>query len=244
MSSFVHRGPVALAPAGGPAAWFDALAMGVWPWVARALGLTYRVGRSPELLADARAVHRAVSGPLGLLPPADVAWVGQRYDDATTWIVAYRGGRPVGVMGLLDVGIASIALDVERRELPRELDPARTREITRLAILPEARGGIQAVMVGLLREMLAWSKAQGVERLLVGSSASLYEVYRRYNPTVRRIDPPPAPPEDPAVTRYFEALRACVAGRGMLYVFDVDGASPWSVFSRFLTRRLRQQEGA
>jgi hypothetical protein len=220
---------------------FDGAAMGVFPWVARAFGYTYRVGRTLDLQHDGRSVIQAVWGAKGLLPPTDLASFGARYDAGMTWIVAYKRGKAVGSMGLLDMRVASVALDYGRRLRPPGLDLATTREICRLAILPKHRGGAQLVMVGLLREMLAWSVRNGIVRLFSGSTEQLFNVYRRFNPTARIIDPPRDLSEDPTRERYYEKLRG-YGGDGVLYTFDVDGASPWSVFSRFLTRNLKRQE--
>lgn len=136
---------------------FDRAAMGFYPFVARAFGYTFRVGTGQELLQDGRRVLRAVWSEKVALPPPEVASYGERYDRATTWIVAYHRRQPVGVMGLLDMRIASMSLDYKGRLVPPDLDLSTTREIGRLGILREHRGGAQLVMVGLLREMLAWA---------------------------------------------------------------------------------------
>lgn len=218
---------------------FDALAMKTFPWVAGLAGYRFRVGTDQQLRDDGRAVARAAWAAQGVTPSVDATHVGARYDEATTWIVAYHRGVPVGVMGLLDMRHGSIALDLSRRDPPPELDLATTREICRLAILPGHRRRGKLVMVGLLREMLAWSVDNRVERLFSGSTEALFRIYRRYNPTARLLDPPPSTsPEDPEKARYFSSYRAW-GGMGVLYTFDVAGASPWDVFSRFLRRRLR-----
>lgn len=173
----------------------------------------------------------------GIAPPDDVAHIGARYDEACTWIVAYHRGRPVGVMGMLDMRVASISLDYSRRSAPPDLDLATTRELGRLGIVPDHRGGAQTVMVGLLREMLEWSVENGVERLFAGSTEQLDRVYRRFNPTAALVDPPAAPAEHPDKTRYFEAMRV-YGGAGVLYTFEVAGASPWGVFSRYLAAQF------
>ena len=219
---------------------FDATAMGAYPVLARGLGYEFRVGASDELRCDARAVVKAAWAAKGIAPPAEVAHVAERYDAASTWIVAYHRGSPVGAMGMLDMRIASIALDYSRRVAPPDLDLATTRELGRLAIVPQHRGGARTVMVGLLREMLHWSKSNGIERLFAGSTEALYRVYRGFNPTARLVDPPPAGAEPADKARYFEAMRA-YGGAGALYTFEVAGASPWGVFSRFLTGELRSK---
>lgn len=214
---------------------FDHMAMTIYPVVARAFGYTFRVGTESNLKQDGRSVLRAVWSEKVPLPPPEVASYGDRYDRATTWIVAYHHHRPVGVMGLLDMRIASMSLDYEGRLAPTSLDLTTTREIGRLAILREHRGGAQLVMVGLLREMLAWAKSSGIVRLFSGSTAKLYRVYRRFNATARLLKPlPPIDPEqNPTKDRFFANLRA-YGGDTLLFTFDVAGASPWSVFSRFL----------
>ena len=218
---------------------FDGLAMGVYPSVARIFGYSFCVGSSEALRHDAHLVLAGVWGDKGVRPPADLAWVGERYDRAATWIVAYHGRgqarRPVGVMGLLDMRVASIGLDCSKRRCPDGMDLERTREIGRLAILKEHRGGIQTVMVGLLREMLHWSRQNGIELLFSASVPRLFEVYRRFNPTAKLLDCEPVADEDPVMSRYFAPVRE-YGGLGVLYTFEVRGASPWSVFSTYLMR--------
>src|SRR5688572_22924457 len=97
---------------------FDTTAMTSYPLIARLLGYTFQVGRSDALRQDARAVLREVWSKLGVSPPATLAQIGERYERASTWIVAYHQGRPVGAKALLDVRVASIALDVMQRRLP------------------------------------------------------------------------------------------------------------------------------
>jgi hypothetical protein len=222
------------------------MAMATYPWVARASGYTFRTGTSVDLRDDGRAVLAAVWGEKGLLPPKNVASYAERYDGATTWIVAYHRNRPVGVMGLLDMRVASITLDLERRLAPRALDLATTREIGRLAIVKGHRGGAQTVMIGLLREMLAWSKANRIERLFAGSVGRLYEVFSRFNPSARLIDAPPDPgAEDPVRFEYFAKIRAYGKTSGsVMYTFDVAGASPWRVVSEFLARSAGRRGSA
>lgn len=216
---------------------FDRAAMGLMPLVARAFGYTFRVGADEALARDARGVLRAVWSAKGVHPPADVAWYGERYDAATTWIVAYHGGHAIAVMGLLDMRIASMALDYGNRLAPSGLALDTTREIGRLAILPEHRGGARVVMVGLLIEMLAWSLAHGIETLFAGSVPSLYRVYQRYNPTARLVYTPLAPSEPLVKARYFAPLRA-YGGKDVVYTFSVAGATPSSVLTRCLAALL------
>lgn len=217
---------------------FDEAAMGSYPHIARLLGYTFRVGYSEELLRDARTVLQEVWSAAGITFPQELAWVGEQYDKASVWIVAYHRGKPVGVKGLIDTRRASLALDVMQRQMLPELEGRRVREIARLAILPSHRGGQQTIMVGLLREMLHFCKKEGAEYLLAGSDRRLFRVYQRYNPTACEIHPPHNPKLHPDVVRYFESVRTH-SPDPVLYTFRVDGASPWSVFQRFLTRRLR-----
>jgi hypothetical protein len=217
---------------------FDTAAMGIYPLVARLAGYHFRIGTDQDLRRDGRAVLREVWESKGVHAPADLAWIGERYDDATTWIIAYQGATPVGVLGLMDLRLASMALDYGAQQVPAELDLATTRELSRLAVLPRHRGGAQTVMVGLLREMLAWSRANGIERLFAGSTPVLYRVYRRFNPSARLIEARPVAEESPEQQRYFAALRA-YGGKGVLYTFTTAGAMPWEIFSRFLAGFLR-----
>jgi hypothetical protein len=222
------------------ARFFDGLAMSMYPSVARLFGYTFQVGSTTELRADAKRVLQSVWAPLGVKIPEDVAWVGERYVEAATWIVAYHRGQPVGVMGLYDSRVASPNLEYGRCQAPSGLDLARTREIARLAIQREHRGGAQLVMVGLLREMLRLSLEGGTELLLTSATGPLFRVYRRFNPTARKVDAPAlAQPEPPEFARYFESPRA-VTGAQVLFTFEVAGARPWDVFSRFLRGTLRR----
>ncbi len=219
---------------------FDATAMYVYPRLARLAGYRFEVGTTRRLAAAARDVLRAAWQARGVSLPVDDAGFGAKYDAATTWIVAFHGDRPVGVMGLMDVRVACHTLDLMNRRLPEHLDAATTREIARLAILPGHRGGARWVMVGLLREMLAWSHAQGVVTLLASSTPQLFRVYERYNPSARLVDPPlRAEAESPESRAYFAPLRAVGARESAIYTFEVAGASPWSVFARFLEGLLR-----
>lgn len=223
---------------------FDDLAMASFPWLARAWGLRFETGTAPRLADEGRAVLREVWSRVGVVVPPEAAAYGARYDDATVWIIARHRGRPVGVMGLVDVSRASIALELGRRVLPSDLDPARTREIARLAILPAWRGGAQIVMVGLLREMLRWSLDHGVVHLIGGAAPALFGVYARFNPTARLLDAPADPEPEPAErAAYFAPIRAVEKGRGVLFSFLVRGALPWDVFSRFL-RSLAPSQAA
>ena len=236
---------VALAPRGKPlaVALFDGAAMGVYPSLARLFGYRFRVGNTPALAADAARVIAAAWGKSGIAPPPpDVADYGDRYAQAVdTWIVAYHRGEPVGSMALLDMRRASLSLELGNKRVPAQLDLDVTREIARLAIVPAHRGGSQMVMVGLLREMLAWSVENGVVTLFSGSRPPLFRVYERFNPTARLVVPDDNhASEEPRRARYFAALRAAGGASGVHFTFEVAGASPWNVFSRFLTGRLRR----
>ena len=212
---------------------FDAVALAAVPWIVRLLGYTFRVGTEANLRADARKVLAAVWKAKGVSPDPEVAWYAERYDRATTWIVAYNKGRPVGVMGLLDMRVASIALDYGQHKAPPGLALDVTREIGRLAILPEHRGGAKAVMVGLLCQMLAWSQKNGIVHLFSGSTPALFRIYQRYNATARLVTAPHDPVPDLVRDRYFAPLRA-YGGEGVIYTFQVAGATPFRVFSRTL----------
>ncbi len=218
---------------------FDTVAMQIYPFVTGALGYRFRIGTGRELERDADTVLATVWGGKGLAPPPDAAEFSDRYNRAASvWIVAYHRGEPVGVTALLDMSIASLALDFSRKRLPPELDLSKTREIARLAIVPGHRGGAQTVMAGLCREMIVWSKANGIDLLFAGSKAELFQVFERFNPTARLIDPPDDPtPEEPLRARYFERIRA-YGGRGVHFTFEVAGGSSWNVFSRLLTGRI------
>jgi hypothetical protein len=216
----------------------DAAALALYPLLLRVFGYTLRVGQSTELAHDGHAVLRAVWAEKGVAPPSDVAWIADRYDRATTWILCYHRGRPVGVMGLLDMRIASVALDYSGRLVPPGLPLDATREIGRLGILREHRGRAQMVMIGLVLRMFSLALTLGLTHLFSGSTPALFRMYQRFNPTARLVDPPHASSEDPDKTRYFAPLRA-YGGEGVLYTFEVAGGSPSSVVRRYLSTRLR-----
>jgi hypothetical protein len=221
---------------------FDRMAMATFPLVARQLGYTFRTGRDAALEADAKAVFTAVYAPEGGLPPAELVAFGQRYDDAATWIVAYYRGKPIGVKALLDVRVASVALDVTETQLPPHWNAEQVREISRLAILRSHRGGRGVVMVGLLREMLHAARSEAVTTLLAGADRKLFHVYARYNPTARIVHFPLVAPK-PLARAYFHHARSH-SPDPVLFAFDVAGASPWAIFQRFLTGQLRRKAPA
>ena len=213
--------------------------LAAYPKIASALGYTFRVGTEAALADDARSVLSTVWSLKGVSIPPGAAVYGERYERATTWIIAYHGGRPVGTMGLLDMRIASVALDYGQNQAPPWLPLDVTREIARLAILPEHRGGPGLVMLGLLREMLVLTERLGIVHLFAGSTAALYHVYRRYNATARLVTAPHDPVPNPARDLYFAPLRA-YGGEGVLYMFEVAGAMPFPVFFRKLTGRTKR----
>jgi hypothetical protein len=221
---------------------FDAFAMSAYPHVARGFGYTFRVGDASQLGYDAKRVLHDVWAPLGIDIPDEVAWVGERFMNTATWIVAYHRARPVGVMGLFDPREASPNMMYNRVCVPPNLDLSRTREIARLAILREHRGGAQLVMVGLLREMLRIALEANIRWLLTSSTEALLRVYRRFNPTARIVETVPVEFELPEVTRYFASPRA-VTGPQVLFTFEVEGARPWEVFSRFLRHTVGLRSG-
>jgi hypothetical protein len=220
---------------------FDRAALAAYPWIARVFGYTFRIGTGVAIEDDARGVLSTVWRAKGVSPAPEVAWYADKYDRATTWIVAYHGGRPVGVMGLLDMRIASMALDYGGQKAPSELPLDLTREIGRLGILPKYRGGARMVMIGLLREMLVWAQANGVVHLFSGSTLALYRVYRRYNATARLVAAPADPVPNPARDQYFAPLRA-YGGEGVVYTFQVAGATPFPVFTRTLAGLLKKED--
>lgn len=217
---------------------FDATAMGLIPVVTSLLGYRFRVGTDARLRQDAHAVLAGVWAEEGAQAPAALAWVGERYEPAVqAWIVAYHRGRPVGVMAMCDPRVASLGLDCWQRRPPTGADLTHTREIARLGILAPYRGRGQTVMIGLLREMLAWSQRHGVQELLVASAAGLVASYRRFNPTARLLDWPQVEDEDPVLTAYFAPVRQW-GRRGAVYTFQVSGASPWATASTWVRGRL------
>jgi hypothetical protein len=220
---------------------FNRAALAVLPWIARPLGYTFRIDTGAEIAAEARSVLAAVWKAQGVSIDPEAASYGERYDRATTWIVAYHRGKPVGVMGLLDMRIASVALDYGGLAAPPDLPLDVTREIGRLAILREHRGGAHVVMLGLLFAMLRWSQENGIEHLFSGSTAKLFRIYRRYNATARLVAAPPDPAPNPARDRYFAPLRA-YGGEGVVYTFSVQGATPFAVLCRTLAG-VKEDEG-
>jgi hypothetical protein len=212
-------------------------------------GYRFRTGTDPALVRDAKAVHHESWRDKKVSPPDDANAWGARYDNATwSWIVAYRRGRPVGTVALLDMRRASIALDYERRDPPLGLDLAVTRELARLAIVPTVRGRHgQVVMIGLLFMMRRHCLRGGVTGLFAGSTPALFQVYRRFNPSARLVQAHLRPTEDPIQTRYFEPLRR-YGGKGCLYTFDIAAGSPPLLFARMVrdlvvAQRRRRSRG-
>jgi hypothetical protein len=148
--------------------------------------------------------------------------------------VAYHRGRAVGVLGVVDMRIASMALDYGCRIAPLSLRLDRTREMGRLAILPEHRGGAQLVMVGLLHRAYLYLQALGIVLCFSGSIPALYEAYRRFAPTLRLVRTAVAPSEDPVRTRFFAPLRA-YGGEDVVYTVPVAELSPFSVILRCIS---------
>src|SRR4051812_31543028 len=72
----------------------DGAAFVVLPRLAKLFGYTFEVGQTPALRRDAALVVTSELDAAGLIPSPDIAWFGQRYDDATTWVVAYARGLP------------------------------------------------------------------------------------------------------------------------------------------------------
>jgi hypothetical protein len=175
----------------------------------------------------------------GVTQDPEMAWYAERYNRATTWIVCYHRGRPAGVMGLLDMRIASSSLDYGGQLPPADLPLDVTREIGRLGILPEHRGGAHLVMVGLLFQMLEWARAHGMVYLFSGSTPALFRVYQRYNETARLVTAPPDPTPNPARDRYCAPLRA-YGREGVVYTFEVAGSTPFAVLQRALAGGLQR----
>jgi GNAT superfamily N-acetyltransferase len=217
----------------------DPLALAAYPVLAGALGYRFETGSSERLHRHGRAVLAEVWASEGLAPPPpEHKAISERYDAATTWIVAYAGGKPVGVLGLVDLRVVSVALDLFQRLPPPELALDKTIELARLAVLPAHRGRADTVLVGLLREMLVFCKQRGLETVFASAARPMYQFYRRFNPTARLIDPPPKPSEPEELTRYYQALREFDAGQGVLFVMDVGDCSAWPVFRQFVKRRF------
>ncbi len=167
--------------------WWGRLAMallrpGLW-----AIGYTFRSGRGREFERDAAAVLDAswTSTP----EPAEVH---RMYLQTATWVLAYRRGQPVGCMGLYDVREISFTLNYLGARWPQGLQPARYRDLARLAIVPSARGGASVVMLGLLHEMVARCRSEGATHILAISVPSLFGVFARFNPSARPIELEPS----------------------------------------------------
>lgn len=232
--------PPAAAPAARPVfeEIFDRAAIGAYTAIARAFGYQIRIGLDDTLERDANRVNAEVWNEKGVKPPADLASFGERYNRAVSvWFVVYSGTRPVGAMALLDMRVASVALDYERCAAPPSLDLERTREIGRLAILPEHRGRGQIVLAGLCLEMYLWCRDNGIHMLFSGATPKLFRMYQRFNASARLITAPRLPVEDPTKARYFEAIRR-YGGEGCIFTFEVAGGAPWEVVARMLATRL------
>ena len=138
-------------------------------------------------------------------------------------------------MALYDVREVSFTLDHIRREAPKDMDPATYRDLGRLAIVREERGGTNKVMIGLLREMHVWCQKNEVTHLLSASSVGLFRVFRRYNRSARLVSLPRRPVSD-AVRAYHSPITARV-GELLPYTFDLRAFDALDVMVRTLTGR-------
>ena len=215
--------------------WWGRLAMALFPPAVKLLGYTFRVGHGPAFTADARRVLEAVWSA-----PAEDSAAHRRYLESPTWLLGYRHGEPIACMGLYDVREFSFSLNHLRAAPPRGMDPATYRDLSRLAIVPAARGGAQLVMIGLLREMTLWCQTRGVTHILSISVPSLFPVFERYNPSARQITlEPAAAPLPPGLGDYHDRIAARV-GPVISYTFDMSGFDALGVMLRAFLRPLRR----
>lgn len=220
-------------PSGQP--WWARAAMALFPAAVRPLGYTFRAGHGPVFASDAR---RVLEGVWSAQP--DGCDLHQRYLDAPTWLLTYRHGEPIACMGLYDVRELSFSLNHLHAAAPADMDPATYRDLSRLAIVPSARGGAQLVMIGLLREMALWCKDHGVTHILSISVPSLFPVFERYNPSATRITLPPALGPVPDEVRAYHDPIAARVGPVISYTFDLHGFDALDVMVRAFTRPLRR----
>lgn len=212
------------------------LALFLFPLIARFFGYTFKTGTQTALVTDALRVLQTVHATKGGLPPKDLQHLRIRYDQASTWIVAYQQKRPVGVIALLDIRTASIALDLAERTLPEDWNEEKTREIGRLAIVLSHRGR-PLVMAGIIREVLKQVQRLKIDTLLAHADYNLYRIYAGYTPSIRVLDLPTT--EVSADTRrYFHYLRAS-SSAPVLFAFDVNNDPPCDVFRRYWRHSLR-----
>ena len=215
--------------------WWERLALALFPPAVRLLGYTFRSGQGPTFSSDARHVLDAVWSA-----PADAAGPHRHYIESPTWLIGYRHGKPVACMALYDVREVSFSLNHLRAAPLRGVDPATYRDLSRLAIVPSARGGSQLVMIGLLREMALWCWARGVTTILSISVPSLFPIFERYNSSAKPITLEPASaPLPEAVQAYHDRIAARV-GPVISYTFDLDGFDALSVMLRAFVQPLRR----
>jgi hypothetical protein len=211
---------------------FDGAALVILPRLAKVLGYAFKVGNDADLRRDAAFVVTTVLGADGLLPTADVAWFGQRYDDATTWVVAYCGSLPVGALAIQDMRQASLGLDLAGRVVPPELKLARTRELGRLAVLQHHRSSA-VIPTGLLLTALSWMLDNEVNHVFAAADARLSHLLNALCPTAREVDAASDRSVDVTRDRYFKRRRLA-AGPPQLLTFDVASAWTW----RFLWQQM------
>lgn len=215
--------------------WWGRLAMSLFPPAVRLLGYTFRTGHGPAFSSDARAVLEAVWSA-----PAEYAGPHRQYVESPTWMIGYRHGKPIACMALYDVRELSFSLNHLQAAPLRGVDPASYRDLSRLAIVPAARGGSQLVMIGLLREMALWCWAQGVTQILSISVPSLFPVFERYNPSAKQVTLEPASTPVPEVIQSYHDRIAARVGPVISYTFDLDGFDALSVMLRAFTRPFRR----
>ena len=216
--------------------WWERVAMALFPALVRPLGYSFRTGRGPAFSEDARRVLEAVWSS-----PANDSALHRRYLTSPTWVIGYRSGRPIACMGLYDVRELSFSLNHLQAAPPRGMDAATYRDLSRLAIVPSARGRSHIVMIGLLREMALWCRAEGITHILSISVPSLFPIFERYNPSAKRIVLEAAhisPAEE--VRTYHERIAARV-GPVISYTFDMSGFDALGVMSRALLQPLRRR---
>ena len=216
--------------------WWGRAAMALLPRALSLLGYTFRAGRGPEHVADAEAVLDAVWSA----PSAESA-AHRSYLEAPTWILGYRHGQPIACMGLYDVRERSFSLNHLGARPPRGMDPATYRDLSRLAIVPSARGGARVVMLGLLHGMARWCRDQGVTHILAISVPSLFPVFERYNPSARRVTLEPAAEPLPRSTQAYHDRIAAKVGPVVSYTFDLRAFDALRVIVQTLSRPLRRR---
>ena len=198
--------------------------------------------------ADADQVFHAVDGPRPAFP-ADVAWVAEHYARQEHIFVSYFRGEPVGTLSLFQPDHECRTLSSSGCALPAGVTTDDVLDIGRLVIARGHRGGARFTMLCLLAAAQRFSQKAGRIFWIGNTPASLVEVFRGLNPTVRLLAPAPrasskgdaspAASGDDDVHRYWAAYRDLNHRPLVSFILRPDGGAPSTVLSHHMSQRVR-----